>query len=593
MNNTNIYDNFLGIEEIKGNTQKFDFSFNIKSNTKNFEKEFLKFISLYNCFYFDTQEKALATVINSYPCTLDEKNVEHLKNLYNKAKILKNDVYIQFIAEFLFSYKKSLETKKYKEEIERDKLGKYKKYLYKNFSQNTFEPTGEIFKNSIGFYKNIIKYAIKKNQSIGFDNEMRILSKFEENTRETKDYKEIFDYILSQDRHLSKLMEYDYNIKIHIEQYKNKILINTENAYLREEAIEIFRLIVKNIGIEDKFLKTFINKYVNLCNKLIKKVMQKKDSSILAISNFQQIITELNKIKTANIEDKYKIKINECISGILCVKRRILNDTEYINSHLKKHKFETELPNKDVDNMRKDILNNFSKLYPYVKVDFDDMIIQSIESYSQHPMLYSITNITIGNNELYYIENKEINNKFKSYYDIKGRKYTLENSQKLRNSLQKDYYEHMLKYTKKEFDLKIGLIASVLYKDIKQIKNSIASSKLNNNIKNDNLYVEMATQIIGIEANIYKLMEINNIEPKRSIERNLELLFGMYSKNEFYRNAIMNIYYILYCENGYHLRNEIMHGNLLSQQDYTIELILIYTCMIAINYMVANAKNKV
>lgn len=594
MNDTNIYDNFLDIEEIKGNNEKFNFSFNTNSNEEEFEKEFLKFISLYNYFYFDTQRKSIATVINSYTCALDDKNVEHLKKLYDKAKILKKDAYIQVIAEFLFSYKKSLETEKYKKEIEKNKLGKYKRYLYKNFMQNDFKPTGEIFKNTIEFYKNIIKYVIKKNQLIGFDKEIRILSKFEKNEREEKDYKEIFDYILNQDKNLSKLMEYDYSIEIHLKQYKNKVLLNTENGYLREQSVEIFKQIVEHIGSEDEFIKTFINKYVNLCNELMKKGMLKKENSVLAISNFEQTIKELNKIKKVNINNKYKKKVNECICGILCVKRKILNDTEYINSHLKEHEFKIDISNNDIENMRKDILNSFSRIYPYVKMDFNDMIIQSIEAYSKYPMRYSITNITIGNNELYYInENKEIYNAFKDYYDIKGREYTIGNASKLRNLLKKDYYEHMLEYVKEEFNLKIGFIASVLHNDIKHIKNSIDLARRGGNIKNDNLYVEMATQIIGIEVNIYKLMQINGIKPEKGIEKNLELLFQKYKENEFYRNAIMNIYYILYCEQGYHLRNEIMHGNLLGQQDCVGELILIYTCMVAINYMVSNAKNGI
>ena len=54
----------------------------------------------------------------------------------------------------------------------------------------------------------------------------------------------------------------------------------------------------------------------------------------------------------------------------------------------------------------------------------------------------------------------------------------------------------------------------------------------------------------------------------------------------------MNIYYILYCKEGYQLRDEIMHGDIINQPNYVRELIMIYTCMIAINYMVSNAKNQ-
>ncbi len=244
--------------------------------------------------------------------------------------------------------------------------------------------------------------------------------------------------------------------------------------------------------------------------------------------------------------------------------------------------------------MHDDILGSFAKIYPYIRINFDKMIAESIKSYSEHPMLYLVTNITIGNNELYYInEEQDQNNVFKHYFEARGREYTIKNSKNLRNILEKNYYEHMLKYTQKEFDIKIGLISSVMYKDIDKIKHNIDLARLDGNPKHDNLYVEMATQIIGIEVNIYKLLEFNNIKPKKNIEENLELLFEKYIENEFYRNAIMNIYYILYCNRGYSLRNDIMHGELLSKNDYIRELIMIYACMIAINFMITNANGKI
>lgn len=593
MNNTQIYDNFLELKEITGKNEEFDFNFNVNKNKKEFEQEYLKFISLYNYFFFDTQRKAIATVFNSYPCALDNKTIEHLNKLYAKAKTLNKNIYIQLIAEFLFSYKKSLETEKYKKELEQDKLREYKGILYRNFPRNNFGPKGEIFKHTIKFYKNIVNYAIRKNQSIGFDQKIRMLSKFEKNQRMEKEYIEIFDYILREDKSLSELVKYDYNIKTHLTQYKSKILNSTENSYLSEESVEIFKELVENVENQEDFIKAFINKYIILCNELIKKVMLKEDNSILAISNFEQIVKELNKIKSTNISNNFKEKINECICKILCIKRKILSDTEYINSNLHEYNFEFKVPNKKIDAMHNDILNSFAKIYPYAKIDFNEMVSQSIKSYSEHPMLYLITNITIGNNELYYMnESRKTNNAFKNYYDVKGKEYINKNAKKLINLLEKDYYENMLKYTKTEFNFKIGLIASVLYKDIEKIKHSIDLARLDENTKNDNLYIEMTTQIIGIEVNIYKLLKINDIKPEESIEKNLELLFERYIENKFYRNAIMNIYYILYCEQGEHLRSDIIHGNLLSQQNYVRELIMIYACMIVINFMVSDAKNE-
>ena len=98
----------------------------------------------------------------------------------------------------------------------------------------------------------------------------------------------------------------------------------------------------------------------------------------------------------------------------------------------------------------------------------------------------------------------------------------------------------------------------------------------------------MVTQIIGIEINIYKLLEINSIEPTFDMEQNLEILFEIYIENNFYRNALMYIYYVLYCKLGYQLRDKIMHGDLIAKGSYVRELIMIYACMIIINFMISH-----
>ena len=178
---------------------------------------------------------------------------------------------------------------------------------------------------------------------------------------------------------------------------------------------------------------------------------------------------------------------------------------------------------------------------------------------------------------------------FKNYYDGVGKEYINKNAKKLRNILEKDYYEMMLKYARKQLDFNSGIIVSCMYNDIKNIKRNIDLERLDNNTSNDNLYIEMVTQIIGIEVNIYELLKNNNIKPEENIVKNLELLFEVYKKNEFYRNALMFIYFVLYCQNGYQLRDQIMHGDLINQNNYGKELIMIYACMIVINFMVSHS----
>ena len=593
MKNSVIYDVFLQESNIDGNKDKFNLSFNINDSNKIFEEEYLKFIFTYNYFFFDATHKIIVTIFNSYMCALGYEDVVYLRELYKKAKLLNKNVYAELIAEFLLSYKNSLEAKKYKTELGQEKAREYKGILYKVFSREAFQKNGQIFKDVVQFYKNIIRYVSKSRISVDYDQKIRILSKFSEKQRQESAYKIFFDFFVQENKLLSELIKYDYNIGQHINLYKNEILNNSENGYINEDSVCIFRHLVNSGNINDDIIKGFINKYVNICNELTSRAIKKQENSISIISNIEQVIQELNEIKKASIGKAYKEKISECINNVLYVKRKILNDVDYINSHLAKHDFKFEIPKGEIETVRNQIVEDFAKLYPHGKIDFEEMIIQSIKSYAEHPMLHLVTKIVIGDNELYHIiKERTSDNVFKKYYDQKGLNFTKENSNNLRNILSKDYYENMIDYTRTEFEFKIGFLASILYDDFHTIKQKIDNSRLDGNTKNNNLYVEMVTQIIGIEVNIYKLLSINNLRVESSIEKNLENLFEKYIQDDFVRNGIMNIYYMLYCKEGYQIRDRVMHGDLLGKVDYTKELLMIYICMIFINYIVRSEEKK-
>lgn len=290
------------------------------------------------------------------------------------------------------------------------------------------------------------------------------------------------------------------------------------------------------------------------------------------------------------MNNKYNSKIDECILKLLCVKRKILNDTEYVNRGFIERSYRIELPKNKLEEMHKNIINNVYWIYLYNQIDFSKCVENFIESYSNHPVLYLVNKVEIGDNELYTM-NAEENNKsdsiFKRYYDNIGNEYIKNNYKKLNNKFYGSCYDNMCEYIKREINFKISLINTYINNnDISIIKNKINLNRLDSDFKIDNLYVEMATQIIGIEVNIYKILKQNNIEANLSIEKNIEYLFERYIDNNFCRNAIMYVYYILYCDKGYQLRNAIMHGNLLGKNNYADELIMIYSCVIAISTII-------
>lgn len=246
--------------------------------------------------FFDEESKVIVTVINSYPCAIKSGELRQLKILYDNAEKLNKIAYKELIAEFIFSYKISLHTKEYKE-----KLGKnyeeYKNNLYEIFAKSEFGPNGNIYNDSINFYIKVINYGIENNINIYIEQKERILTKFYENQKDQKVYKEIFDKFIEQNKLLSQLIIYDYDINSHIGQYKRHILSAKENGYESEEALKIFEVLINSIKLDEEFIKKFINKYILLCNQTNREALQKNNNSLFIISNFEQTLKELNLLK--------------------------------------------------------------------------------------------------------------------------------------------------------------------------------------------------------------------------------------------------------------------------------------------------------
>lgn len=584
MRKNKIYELFLKNEIIEGLNEKYNYEFDINNN-KEFEKEYLKFIYTYNYFFYSSTEKAIFTFINSYPCFIEEKQIDFLMKLIDVARINKKEDYEELIYEFLLSYYNSLDKYRKIEGIIAKDINIYKRILIKKIDID------KITEKVINFYNKIIKYAVTKKIKISILEKERMSFNIKKKIRNNKNAENIINQFIEDKVGLNSLIDYDYVKEKHIKNYQKYCLEEELYGYTNDAVLKVFKIITKSKLCDESFIKTFINRIIEKTNYTIEMIGNYDENYIQTISSIEELIKDLNMIKSNNSINKlYREKIVECIQKLLYAKRCYIKSRKY-KENMSSIKTELKIPKKEIDKIKKDVSINFSKLYNYTRIDFTKELEHAINSYSEHALLYHVKRINIYENEVYRVESKyKIKMIYKEYFDSIGKKYINNNYKKLLNILGKDYYETMLSYLKNNYSIQINLLASILMDSIADIKNNINSARLYKKICIDNLYEEMMAQIIGIESNIFKLSKDKKIRSK-NIESMLEKLFELYKNNDLYRNGIMYIYYILYCKDGFELRNKVAHGELLYKKNYTVELLMIYSCMIIINYIVGIEVN--
>ena len=584
MEKEKVYDNFIMVSLNEGINEKYNFNFDIY-NDDEFEIEFLKFIYTYNYLFFNITKQAIYTVINSYPCFWDERQLEFFLKLINGAEIRNKDYYAEIIIEFLLTYFNSLKSYSRQNDIPKKEVDEYIKIFREKIPQ-----TDKYIKKVVDFYKKIIQYSTNCGLKMNTINEARILFNIKSVVKKNDDALELLDNIINEKISLSLFIDYDSYKERHKDIYKEFCIDTDLNSFSFDAAIKIFNVLVKSKLCEDEFVKKFINRIIEKTNNVISNF--KNDDHLQAISDIENLIKNLNIIKNIEKLDKnYKEKIKECILKILYVKRVYIKNKDYTENFIKQ-KYEFEIPQKESDKIKKDVEEDFGKLYNYTRIDFSKQVEDAIKSYSEHALLYHVTTINISDNGVYKIEsNYKCDNKYKDFFDKEGKEYVQKNYKRLQNILNKDYYEIMLNDLKTKYTMKIDLLRIILKDHIMMLKEKISEARINKQIQINNLYEEMMTQIVGIEANVFKLAQNNNIKTN-NIKNMLENLFDLYKNNDLYRNGIMYIYYTLYCSKGFNLRNQIAHGELLRNSNYDKELLIIYSCLIIINYIVGVEVNE-
>ena len=588
MTKVEIYEHFLEKKYLDGAKEKINVNFSLNDSNEEFDREINRFINLINCFFY--HENMLLTSINSYAYVF-EKEIEYFSKLYNYSKNINCNHIKQFIAEYIFTYQITLESNKYKNDI--SDIEKYKSDFYKIFDKSLFYRNGEIYESTIDFYKNIIDYyKNKEDRKIHSFTIERMLYKFE--SRPIGDAERyILNNLISLNIGLDIIIKYDNDPEICLEMYNNYILNNVNFSYAGESAYELLVYLSQKKLLKDDILKQYFNKLIDLINMLIEDILNQKNTMIQNLSEVDNLLRLLNNInkQVVNINlNGFKDKIKECIILILYCKRKMLSDNEYVEASLNSFDYKTEVT-KDPEILEK-VKNNPTYFYIYLKINFDSMLFNSIQSYSSSPISHIFNKYNIDTNEGNYSKEKEDDNEnlIEDYYINMGIKYEKESKDKLVNFLNKDYYKTMINYINSSYLFGVEIMKWQIGDYYSALIEIIKTNFFGNEKQINNDYIFISKEIICIEYLLNQVFDNKGIE-FINMKEALISLFEKYKEDDFYRNGIMYVYYILYSKEGLNLRNKIFHGSYTNKSDLKTEIYMVSSCLFFVNYMYGRVIN--
>lgn len=569
--------------DIKYNNKDFDYNFNCKSTKEEFKNEYCKFLNLCSLVFYS--DNRLVTVINSNEIQFKPEVINHLFKLYTYAKNNNLNKEKMILLEFLYTYFNTLNSKTYKKNYANYKEAKqdFIKQL-NNFQVNTKNFLECAQKNNYKLYKSLIQFGIKKN--IYLDSEL-INRIFHNLKSQKKEYNELIDILVKSKISLYDIILYDNHKKEHKKIYMEYILESISNFRGYNYAKEMIFELDKEKCLVEHDLKKIINKYIDNVNELCNKYKDKKERFLGSISEIEMLRKELLYIlqRITALSDEQKNKLKECLIQLLRLKRYLLSDEEYVNAEMHKQEFELKIPNEKIEKYKQELLNNKYLLYNASRINFSLSMENALESYAKFPLQSLVTRFSIDTSSQVYILTNEKNisetNNFKKYYDKIGKEYT-ESHPKLQNKLQNNYYEELLNYLSKTFIIQQAFVMNILgYDNFKKIIYDL-NSEISPDLDND--YAIVVNNILAMELHIQELLKRNNLNIEQDNFTNLNNLFDCYD-NDYQKNGLMYLNYILYDKNGLNLRNKMLHGSLINS-DLNIPLLVSFSGLLFTSVMI-------
>ena len=569
-----------------GTDAKFDIKNIISREVIHNNYEILLFtmiFSLIDYIYYDNG--IVVTSINSNPVFLKNEIFINIKEIILTHLEQKNDqniLLVGFLIEFVLLYNLSLSNEVYMSIPDYDKVRKDfysvfpKKFIHTSLSKGVTQYYDWIFdflehkefKIDAGFLYRIFKVINKYNI-----NEIKI--------------REYIGFMLNRTVFLDVIID-------NVDKRYNSMVFKSVNKYLtnnisktNKRDIELIQKLKSKTDISEEIQKGYINSLIHQTNILLKEKSSR--GVIMDINNVEILLTNLRILKRV-VDTKYKSKINECQQKTLYLKRKLVSDEDEVKKGM--HKFEYEVPyDKDlVERTRQALMSNPFNIYSIVRVDYHRELKNALINKSKHAISYLVSEIDIDSKNGVYQNIKESSDVYSKHFDQVGKdiqnqlyKKDLEKKKEdrvLLNYYDKGFYGAMLKDLRYIYSFTFQSLYCMI--DMKEYL-YLCRDKLNelfgtDNFSDDlydNLSFFLPELVLAVE---HRLLSIYNQDSDENLSRIDESKYLSHlfenSESKILKNDIFYLYYLLYCERGFDLRNKIFHGHMENENHYMYTFLL-------------------
>ena len=575
---------YLGIEDLQTIKDKKILLVNEQETNEEYLNKLTCFFNLLKDTYI--KDGIILYIINAYLLTFDYKFIE-IKSLYDYAEINNLSNICKYLSDFLTTFQFSLEADTYKKSESYEKISNS---FYENFNRREFYGNGKYISESLDY---CIDFILNKDLIYDYNFFFEKLNKLYKREIKNKKYIQIFDFMLSKNKFLPNLFDFDYDHIQHKKIYNDYIQYNVQesdiNAYKFDTLLRLLKNLDKNNMLEEKTFVRVLNQIIIEINKIVQGYNDDIENSIRYVSNVEQIIEAIVKVKECTeYYKKYEDNIEQCIHTVLLCKRHYVKSENIDNGlHVMKHEF--ELDKRLLNAIQKDLTKDFQLIYKYLQKDFDNELEQGIRSFSEFPLLDLVSRVSINKDQGTYLNwSNDFDTVFSNYYNEKGRQISSSLKDELQNVYHGNYYYLMMSRLSNSFTISGNIIAVSLKKLINDNLESYICKKVLGVTEPcyHNDYILCVYLILIVEQSIYIQMKNAGLKfiPK-NMNFNVGELFNYYKDNKFARNVCMFVNYVLYDEYGLKYRNNFMHGNFIHKTDLTIELLYVFSCVIGLKVL--------
>jgi len=539
--------------------------------------------SIQKSVFFD--KGIVVTIFNSVPIFLDEKFFEITSKLL-KFINKNDDVIFGFLHEFLVLYFLSLKNTVYKNN-ERCSITKttFDKYIYR---RDIFINFREIILN---YYRILLlseKYTV---DFYNYEFIHRFFIIFKNLNFDERDI-DLIIVILNKNKFIPLI----YNL-LPVTIKGNRKITNIFNQFLKDsinitsdEKSALIMKLYQRGSLDDEILKSSINSMIIKINNIRKKA--KDENIIIIVSEIEELNKSLNSLNQFIKEEAYLSKIKECLLDLLFIKRELLEDEENINKNMHRIEHKMNIDSSYIESIRHEIRNNPFNIFSLLKIDFSKSLENAIKTKSNNALSFLVSTIHINSENKVYEINNEYEKIFKDYYEIigKGLENELSDKKELLNYFNENYYDTLIKYINLTRGASENFILSIInfdeyFKDLKSTIDKIIESDFENDVLYENYYAFISKIIIHIEQSLTNLY--NQIKDTIKIRINepsflSELFFNC--KDLKIKNLIFYLYFNLYLKEGYNLRDNIFHGNLVFN-DNKHNVLRITSCLVSLSFI--------